>query len=233
MNRRVRDVMTRTVVSVEESVPAKEVARLLDDSGVSAVPVVAVDGRLVGIVSDVDLLRLQAEEPHEIRQLEGEGALLAGDLMTSPVVTVEPDSTLRETARIMCERDVTRLPVVDDRGALVGIVSRSDLLRVLLRPDEEILADVLHDVVDRVLRMHAPSVRVTVREGTVRLEGTVERRSLILVLAGLVHTVDGVADVDVRLDYGVDDLEFWPEAFSIFGGGEPDRSAPSGLPRPS
>ncbi|GAA3340759.1 hypothetical protein GCM10020358_29520 [Amorphoplanes nipponensis] len=148
----VRDVMTTAVVTVAEHAPYREVVDLLVGNRFSAVPVVDGSRRVTGVVSEADLLRkieyAGAEAPRlfEGRRRRGERVKAtgrtAGDLMSAPPVTVLAGTSLPAAARLMDAEGVKRLPVVDDGGRLVGIVSRGDLLKVHLRPDDEILADV-------------------------------------------------------------------------------------------
>ncbi|WP_328764702.1 MULTISPECIES: CBS domain-containing protein [unclassified Streptomyces] len=125
----------------------------------------------------------------------------AGDLMSTPVLTARPEWGIVETARFLHERGVKRLPVVDGTGTLVGIVSRTDLLRPMLRRDE-----IVDDVLGRTLRMTPGGVAVTVSEGVVSLSGQVEERSAIPVAERLWQSVDGVFSMDQALGYAVDDL---------------------------
>jgi CBS domain-containing protein len=216
MKRTVQDVMTRTVVVVSESAPFKDVVRLMQEYRVSALPVVDASERLVGIVSEGDLIL--KEDPY----LEGEGHLLEGrrrkgqrgkaqglvaaQVMTTPAITAQATTTLGEAARIMHRRIVKRLPVVDADGKVIGIVSRADLLKVFLRSDAEISEDVSDGIIRRTLWIDPTTIRVVVSDGVVSLEGQLERRSLIPVLIGLVHAVEGVVGVQDRLSFAVDDV---------------------------
>lgn len=222
MDRRVRDVMTPAVVTVPDSAAFKEIVRLMDEHGVSALPVVDRDGRLVGIVSEADLLlkeeyESETEAEHRLlsfrwRRIEREKAagLIAAQLMTTPVVAVGPAATFREAARLMHERKVKRLPVIDEDGKVVGIVSRADLLKVFLRPDQDIFQEVTQGVIERILWLEPGTVKVTVRDGVVLMEGVVEQRSMIPLVVGLVHGVEGVVGVDSRLSFEVDDVSARP-----------------------
>ena len=121
---------------------------------VSAFPVVDDDGKVIGVVSEADMLAKEAldSEPEGmpgmitglLRRKEHEKArgITAGDLMTSPAVTVAPDDTVERAARLMYTRKVKRLPVVDANGHLVGIIGRADLLAVFDRTDEEIRKEI-------------------------------------------------------------------------------------------
>jgi len=131
--------------------------------------------------------------------------------MTAPVVTVAPDAALGEAARLMHRKGVKRLPVVDAGGTIHGILSRSDLLKVFLRDDADIEHEVREDVVRRTLWIDPDTVRVSVHDGVVHLEGQLERRSLIPVLERLVSAVEGVVGVEEHLTFVVDDTTSSPE----------------------
>ncbi len=217
MKRTVQDVMTRRVVVVHDSTPFKEIVRRMQEFRVSALPVVDEGGRLVGIVSEGDLILKEdpnlAREPrpferrHRRIAREKAAGLVAAQLMTSPVVTVGPDASLGEAARLMHRHLVKRLPVVGPDRTVLGIVSRADLLKVFLRHDADIAREVSEDIIRRTLWIDPTTIQVTVREGVVSLEGQIERRSLIDVLVGLVQELEGVVGVESRLSYLVDDTE--------------------------
>ncbi|QYX75251.1 CBS domain-containing protein [Streptomyces akebiae] len=197
----VSDVMTHTVVAVGRDAPFKEIVQLFDQWKVSALPVLEGEGRVVGVVSEADLLH--KEEFRDADDTSGDfaarlkaGAVTAGELMNAPAVSVHPDATLAEAARIMARRKVKRLPVVDALGMLQGVVSRGDLLKVFLRPDEEIAQEVRGSVLTSLPSTEA--ITVTVAEGVVTLGGSLPERGLVPVLARSVRAVEGV--VDIRLD---------------------------------
>lgn len=215
MQKTVKDVMTRTVVVVRDSTPFKEVVRRMQEHRVSAVPVVDEFGRTLGVVSEADLiLKEDANLDGDGRLFEGRrhrherakhAAETAAALMTSPAITVGPDATLGEAVRLMTKHAIKRLPVAGPDGRVVGIVSRSDLLKVFLRTDGEISREIREDVVRRTLWIDPATIRVVVHDGVVTLEGQIERRSLIPVLLALTHAVEGVVGVDSRLSYMIDD----------------------------
>lgn len=209
----VRSVMTTDVVTVSPQTTYKEIARLLDERRVGAVPVVDPDRRVVGVVSRADLL-LKEERPTAgvgglLIHPRGDAARAAGRnaaaVMTSPAVTIGPDATLTEAARVMHRRAVKRLPVVDAAGRLTGLVSRADLLQPFLRGDDEIAREVRVDVLRNALAIDASAVKVGVHDGVVRLEGTVETRSLAAITTRLIEDVAGVVGVDDRLAWRFDD----------------------------
>jgi CBS domain-containing protein len=227
MKRTVGVVMTRTVVTVNEAARFKDIVSLLARHGVSALPVIDAEGRVIGVVSEADLMlkeeRLVPERPHLFegreRRLEHEKmeGRTAADLMTSPAVTVHPEASVPEAARLMHLRKVKRLPVVDAEGRLIGIISRRDVIGVFLRPDPEIRDEVAHRVIRDVMWIDPSAIRVKVRDGLVTLEGQVERRSLVPIISDLVEAVDGVVGVDVRLSFLFDDTTLRPEVVDAWG----------------
>ena len=217
MRRTVQDVMTRDVVAVRGATPFKELVRLLNEHRITALPVLDDTGRVVvGVVSETDLalkevapLR-EAHTPvfetteHRVERAKA-ASLTAADLMTAPAVTAGPDELVAAAARRMYDRSVKRLPVVDRGGALVGIVTRGDLLKVFLRSDDDLRFDVLDHVAGDLLRLPVGAVEVEVRDGIVRLAGRFPRRRQALTLEKLTAAIDGVVAVESRLTWQVDD----------------------------
>ncbi|MER7591623.1 CBS domain-containing protein [Micromonospora sp. NPDC127501] len=211
----VGDVMTREVETVLAETPYREVVDVLLRRGVSAVPVIDDFRRVLGVVSEADLLHRieRAGEPALRRVFESRrrvaraksAALLAGDLMTAPAVTTNPEAPLSAAARLMDREQVKRLPVLDDLGRLIGIVSRADLLRVHLRSDAEIREDVVQEVLRRVLAVQDGLVTVEVRHGDVTLAGRLDRRSAVDLAGRLAGQVSGVVRVTNAIAYDADD----------------------------
>ncbi|MFB7917140.1 CBS domain-containing protein [Streptomyces sp. NPDC056061] len=204
----VDDVMTRNVITVSPSAEFREIVAVMERWKVTAVPVVDGDGRVVGIVSEADLL--PKEEFHEhliglIEQMEhlGDsakaGSVRAEELMTRPVISARPGMLLPHAARLMAVHRVKSLPVVDDDGALRGIVSRADLLKVFLRPDDVLAAEVRREVVDRLFPSPSSSVKVDVTHGVVTLTGRVHDTTLLPAAIRLARSVEGVVDVECRI----------------------------------
>lgn len=203
----VGDVMTETVVSVAASTPYKEIVEILGRHRVSAVPVVDEQDRVVGVVSEADLLHklgvqgggdgLPVLLERKQRRLAREKASgdIAAELMTRPAVTIGPHATVSAVARIMDHERIKRLPVVDEQGHLVGIVSRTDLLRVYLREDEAIRVEISDQVLLRTLWIDPGTVHVAVDRGVVTLTGTADRRSTVEIIGRLCNGVMGVVDV--------------------------------------
>ena len=196
----VSDVMTHTVIAVGRDAPFKEIVELIDQWKVSALPVLAGEGRVIGVVSEADLLtkeEFRDTDEGDLKTRAKAGGLTAGELMTTPAVTVHADAALTEAARIMARQHVKRLPVVDSVGLLQGVVSRSDLLKVFLRTDEQIAEEVRHGVLAQ-LPAGAEGLTVSVADGVVTLGGALPDRALVPVVARAVRAVEGV--VDIRLD---------------------------------
>ncbi|MET8945794.1 CBS domain-containing protein [Streptomyces sp. NPDC004542] len=205
---RVSDVMTRAVVAVGREAPFKDIVERMDRWKVSALPVLEGDGRVIGLVSEADLLpkeEFRDSDPDRFTQrrrlpdLAKAGAVSAGELMSAPAVTVHADATLAEAARIMALRDVKRLPVVTAEGLLEGVVSRGDLLKVFLRPDKDLADEIRRDVVDPLFPAPVEPVHVMVTEGVATLTGRVRDAARIPLAVRLVRGVEGVVDVDCRI----------------------------------
>ncbi|WP_438483813.1 CBS domain-containing protein [Streptomyces sp. S186] len=205
----VSDVMTQTVVAVGQAARFKEIVETMEQWKVSALPVLAGEGRVIGVVSEADLLPKEEfrdadpdrmEQRRRLADLRKAGGLTAGELMSAPALTVHADDTIAQAARTMARKSVKRLPVVDSHGMLQGIVSRADLLKVFLRSDEDLAAEVRTEIVDRLFTGVPQQVEVGVKDGVVTLRGPIRDSALLPVAARLVRAVEGVVDVafDVR-----------------------------------
>ncbi|MZF87709.1 CBS domain-containing protein [Streptomyces sp. SID5643] len=208
----VSDVMTHTVVAVGRDAPFKDIVKLMQEWKVSALPVLAGEGRVIGVVSEADLLlkeEFRDSDPDRSTQLRRlsdlakAGGMTAADVMSTPAVTVHPDATLAQAARIMAQRKVKRLPVVNDEGLLEGVVSRADLLKVFLRTDGEIAEEIRQEILAPLFPTTPEPVLVNVADGVVTLTGRVGDTSLVPIVARLVRSVEGVVDVDVALSGGM------------------------------
>ncbi|NGO47670.1 CBS domain-containing protein [Streptomyces ureilyticus] len=204
----VSDVMTHTVVAVGRDALFKEIVRTMEQWKVSAMPVLEGEGRVIGVVSEADLLPKEEfrdsdpslfEQRRRLSDVAKAGAVTAEELMSTPAITVHPDATLAQAARIMAVRRVKRLPVIDDIGMLQGIVSRADLLKVFLRSDEEIEEEVRRTVVSYLFPAFSHAIHVNAYEGVVTLRGHIQDTSLISVAVRLVRAVEGVVDVQPHL----------------------------------
>lgn len=208
MQWRVDDVMTREVITVGVDTPVGQIAELLDREGISAVPVTAAAGGVLGVVSQADLLAGVADgvrsHPRRKHPREKAKAVRAGDLMTAPALYVEADASLTQAAATMRGRNVRRLLVEGPHGRLLGVVSRSDLLRPYARDDAAIGREV-ETVLRRRMWIRSEQVGVCVDAGTTILTGAVGRRSTAGIIARLAAAVPGVTTVVDRIRYEFDD----------------------------
>ena len=208
MNVKVKDVMTTQVVAVRRDATFKEMAATLRRYRVSGLPVIDDAGRVIGIVSEGDLLAkealahpgLVAELVHhkDVRKAEG---LTAGDLMSRKAVTISPGDSVEQAARLMHFLRIKRLPVVNSGGQLVGIISRSDLLAVFDRPDEDIRKDIVDTMLLHESLIDPRQFGVTVENGVVTVEGTPETAALGHALIRKARHIPGVVAVRDRLSY--------------------------------
>jgi CBS domain-containing protein len=199
--------MTRDAITVSPETPLKEAAELLARHQVSGLPVVD-EAKVVGVVSEADIVA-RSTGSRESRSLIREflsgredqpdvGATRAGEAMSSPAITISPQRPVAEAARVMIERKVNRLPVVDDSG-LVGIVTRADLVRAYVRPDEELKREISEDVAGRALAIDPNELDITVEQGAVTLAGEVERPVDAELLERFTEAVPGVVSVRSEL----------------------------------
>ncbi|MEW1908108.1 CBS domain-containing protein [Kitasatospora sp. NPDC085895] len=189
----VGDVMTHAVIAVGRDADFREIADTLQQWQISAVPVLTGDGRVIGVVSEADLLTAQDREPETHR------GMTAGGMMTAPAVTVHPDSPIAEAGRSMARMHLKRLPVVDAEDCLVGIVSRGDLLKVHLREDAELAGQVRFELIAALRPADASGLRVHADDGRITLSGTLPDTATAALLEHLVKGVPGVVDAEVRL----------------------------------
>lgn len=206
----VGEVMTYNVVAVRREAEFKEIVAVMHRRRVSAFPVLDPADRVIGVVSEADLL------PHEAfpgrpggngrqprRTPAKSTALTAEKLMTSPAITIGPDATVTEAARIMHSRKVKRLPVIDADGRLVGIVSRVDLLGVYDRPDGQICTEITERILAGDFVLDPREFAVTVASGVVTISGRVAHQKDAVRLLQAIWDVAGVVDVRDRLSYPV------------------------------
>lgn len=223
-HRKIRNVMTTDVVSVSEHKTFKDIARLLAGHGVSAVPVVDDQHRVIGVVSNADLLAKQGhyEGLRLVRRRRARAkaaATAARDLMTTPAITIGPESTIVHGAKLLARHNIKRLPVVDDNGGLVGIVARQDLLNVFLRADQDIRAEIVHDVFEHGLgvTVNPTTAQIEVHDGIVTVLGELQTKSLVTAAEALTRRVDGVVDVHNKLRFVRDDTHPVPPDVPMIG----------------
>jgi CBS domain-containing protein len=209
MNSPVKDVMTSRVIWMEEDTPFTVIARAFEDARVSAFPVLDQAGRVVGVVSEADLLAKLALADGEDgmpgmiggilrhQQVKKAGATTAAELMTAPPVTVSPEDTVEHAARLMYLRRVKHLPVIDAEGGLAGIVSRADVLSVFSRADTDIREEVQSDVA--LSASPADRISVAVRDGVVTLDGIAVTSETVREMTRRVRHIEGVVAVRDRV----------------------------------
>ena len=203
MKTSVKDAMTTQVVAVKLGASFNEMAARLRQSRVSAFPVIDDDGKVIGVVSEADMLArkvLSTGMLHRGEQQKTED-LTAGDLMTHPAITVSPGDSVEVAARLMYTLQVKRLPVISPSGRLAGIISRTDVLAVFDRSDEEIRKEVTDDVICQEFGAAPRQFAVTVQAGVVTLQGKAETVALGHVIVRKVRHVRGVVAVRDRLSY--------------------------------
>ncbi|HEY6609146.1 MAG TPA: CBS domain-containing protein [Candidatus Limnocylindria bacterium] len=219
----VRDVMTREVTSVTADTPLRDLARLLTERQISGAPVVDVEGKCIGVISEADLLAKQLGRPqsrrvplewllgerHDAEELRRRSAIRVGDAMSTPAVMIEADRPVREAAALMVDRAVNRLPVLAG-GQLVGIVTRSDMVRAYLRQDADILNAVREKVLRKTMWLDPDDFDLDVREGVVRIAGVVDRRTTAGIIERLLGISDGVSEVQSALEWDWDDTRVEP-----------------------
>lgn len=224
---RIRDLMTTDVITIGPEVSIKEAARRMLEAGVSGLPVTDGEGKLVGILTEADFLATESERGRKsrtnrlLRVFTGDVEPFAkernvGDVMSTEMITVGPDADHTEAARIMEKTGVKRLPVVDGSG-LRGLISRADILRAFARADLEIIEEIEERILGQTLWVDPEKVEVGSVDGNVTLSGRLSTRTEAQLLVELVKRVDGVASVNDRLSWDVDDTRHSPLAPPIEG----------------
>ncbi len=210
MNAIVKDVMSTHVIAIREGASYKEIACRLRQHRVSAFPVIDADNKVIGVVSEADLLTKEAlggDIPgvlHSLthhRELTRATAVTAADLMTRPPVTIGPNEPVTHAARLMFNRRVKRLPVINHDGRLVGIVTRSDVLSVYSRPDADIHREITQDLILETYLCDPAKFTVVVKDGIVTIAGTPETDSVGHDIVTEARHVEGVVAVRDRLSY--------------------------------
>jgi CBS domain-containing protein len=217
----VEDVMTTSVISVREDTPLKDVAGLLVEQGISGVPVIDAAGSVVGVVSEADFVlkeigseglahrrlgRLRGESNESRRQRSKRAATTAAEAMTAPAITIGRHEPVSQAARVMTERGINRLLVIDD-GALVGLVSRADLVRAYVRSDQELVETIREEVLHRLMWLDPAGFAVDVRAGVATVTGHVEQRSTAEMVGTAVAMVPGIIDVHASVSWSMDDTK--------------------------
>jgi CBS-domain-containing membrane protein len=207
-------VMTKEVITARQQTPFKELVTLMNEHRVSGLPVVDRAGRPLGVVSEADTLVKQEHRAPTSRPVFGRRrkalwrratGRTASELMTAPAVTVSTDATVTAAARLLAEKKIRRLCVVDADGVLAGVVSRRDVIGTFLRDDDAIRADIEERVFKKGMWLSPDSLSVVVSGGVATLDGEVERRTTAQIAGHLAQAIPGVVAVQNDLRYEVDD----------------------------
>jgi CBS domain-containing protein len=208
---RVQDLMTRNVLTVRSSTPLKDAAALLAEHRISGLPVVDGERRVLGVLSEGDILFKESGTTEKqgffdrLLAVPATGldlklaAKTAGEAMSAPALTIGPRRPVTEAATTMIEEGVNRLPVVDDDERLIGIITRADLVRAFVRSDAEVENEIREDVIRRTLWMEPDTIQVEVHDGEVRLAGEVETKGDAELIPTFVQRVPGVVGVLSKL----------------------------------
>jgi CBS domain-containing protein len=210
MNSTVKDVMSTHVIAVRQNASYKDMAAMLHEQRVSAFPVLDDHNKVIGVVSESDLLTKEALEgtvPGMLQSMVSQreharaSAVTAAELMTKPPVTVGPDEPVTQAARLMYSRRLKRLPVTSDDGTLIGIVTRADVLSVYSRPDADIQREIIQDLIVAMFAGDPARFTVTVADGIVTIEGAPETDLVGRDIIDAARHVEGVVAVRDRLSY--------------------------------
>lgn len=223
-HRAIRAVMTAPVATVSLDTPFKTLAAIMAERGLNALPVLDSEGHLAGIVSESDLMRKEEYQddpearrpPHSHQHRSRAEGLTAGQVMSSPAITISPDDSIVAAARAFDRAHVSHLVVTEADGTLAGLVTPLDLLKVYLRSDAEIASEIRDEVIASYLGCDPGRAGVTVTDGIVTLAGEVERKSMVPLAERMARSVDGVVDVVNRLAYALDDARL-PTATELDG----------------
>jgi CBS domain-containing protein len=208
---KVADIMTAPVLTVSPGTSLKDAATIMVEKGITGLPVVDSDGRVIGVVSETQILVEEQAEPEqkslagrlfahgEASPREKVNAPTVGDTMTAPAITIDPDASVSRAATMMLESNVHRLLVTDAGGTLVGIVTRVDLMRAFVRPDEALEREIRGVIA--MFSVDAEGVGLAVEKGEVRLAGTVDSKIVAEAIPVLVQRVPGVVAVTGELEW--------------------------------
>lgn len=211
----VRDVMNPDPVTVTTRTPFKQLVALLAGEGLAGLPVLTRQGEVAGLVTEADLLKKQGFLPipgaprpvrraYRARWSRATGDC-AGEVMTTRPLSIRPEATVAEAARLMDRQHCACLPVVDPSGKLAGTITARDLLRVFLRPDSQIRDDVLLEIRAGRFAAAPGSMTADVEDGVVTVSGRVQRKSMLPLALAVIRGIDGVVDVEGQLTYVIDD----------------------------
>lgn len=215
---KLRELMTSDLKTVGPDAPLKEAARRMIEFGVSGLPVTTDSGALIGVITEADFVKMEADRsPSKRRRLltwftNGtkihESERRVRDAMTDDVIALGPDADHVEAARVMTKAGIKRIPITGDSGELLGLLTRSDILRVFVRADAEIIDEIRNAVMKDVLWIDSRRIRVICQEGNVLLSGQTANRSDAELLVTLTRRIDGVISAQNRLTWEIDNTKF-------------------------
>jgi CBS domain-containing protein len=208
--------MTTEILTVGPEASLKEAARRMLEGEISGLPVINDDGDLVGIITEADFMATEADR----RVTRRAGLLrlfvrdaeipsherLVGDVMTSDVKVIGPESDHAEAARLMEKEGIKRIPVVAD-GRLIGLIARADMLKAYVRSDEEIIDEIQGHVMKDILWIDSRRVEIECVDGNVIVSGHLETKSDASLLIELTRRLDGVTSVSDHLTWEVDNTK--------------------------
>jgi len=219
---KIKQLMTPEPIAIGAETPLRDVAAILSERRISGLPVIGERLEVLGVVSEADIVAKEQGPEPERRRLSGWlhadrtrarklAARTAGEAMSAPAITIEANRSVAEAAQLLASHGIKRLPVVDEEGTLVGIVTRADLVRAFARSDAEIEHELREDVVLRALWIDDPRLDIRVERGEVRLAGKLQNRSDAELLQRFATRVPGVVSVHSTLRWDWDDQKGSPE----------------------
>jgi CBS domain-containing protein len=215
---KVSQLMTPEVITVGRDASLKEAARRMIEAGVSGLVVTDAEGSLQGVITEADFVKTESQRrsgkrARLLRWLNREEPAmpdterLVGNVMTSDVITLDVGADHAEAARLMRKAGVKRIPIVDENGRLVGILSRSDILRAFARPDRDIVDEIEEHVMRDVLWIDPRRVSIQCIDGNLVLNGRLETRGDVTLLEALACRVDGVVSMASHLAWDIDNTK--------------------------
>lgn len=214
---KVGDVMTSEVKTISSDARLKEAATVMVKAGISGLPVVDEDRKVIGIITEADFVNAEANRSwgrqrrrllaNFLGEAEHHQAKTVADVMSRDPHTIDRGSTVTEAARKMTDLHVKRLPVVTPDGMLEGIISRADVMGAFARDDDELRDEIVNDVLIGVLQLDPEHVSVVVKDGVVTLDGSVPTRTDGRLLEELAVRVEGVISVDASLAWTHDNTK--------------------------
>jgi len=219
---KIKQLMTPEPIAIGAETPLRDVVAILSERRISGLPVIGDRLEVLGVVSEADVVAKEQGPEPERRRLSGWlradrtrarklAARTAGEAMSAPAITIEANRSVAEAAQLLASHGIKRLPVVDEEGTLVGIVTRADLVRAFARSDAEIEHELREDVVLRALWIDDPRLDIRVERGEVRLAGRLQNRSDAELLQRFATRVPGVVSVHSTLRWDWDDQKGSPE----------------------